>query len=331
MRGLRLVIRLGCVAEGRASALVSSANDSLCGNQQPRYWRFENFNNVDATIRAHAGPELASDCASLPVVSSSSVAASSSSLSTPSLIEGEVRRDLIRWTRAVKRGPSAPVRCPTGTAVRTDAYRLEADHVIHAVAPDIEPTWGRYTGPQGEVSDDSLRQPEELLRSAYSAAFEAADAAGAQSVACPALGCGVKGWKPSVSAAFALEAVARLARRGGGEAAVGEVSFVLGSYDIWEEWRRVALALLPQRSFEVGDAAQPRTIEWEIHGEEFNAASTRADGGPALNDVLKLQELSELRLPRITWATANSGLQQGGGRWRWQPHETLSSGYGYAS
>ena len=55
--------------------------------------------------------------------------------------------------------------------------------------------------------------PDGLLLSAYREAFAEAEALGAASVACPALGAGVKGWKPAVSAALALEAAVGLVAR----------------------------------------------------------------------------------------------------------------------
>ena len=104
-----------------------------------------------------------------------------------------------RERAVVKVGESSVVRCPTGSAVKTPAGLLEADFVVHAVAPDVELTYGRYQGRTGA--------PEDLLRSAYCAAFEAAG--DVECVACPALGAGVKGWDPAVTAAFGLEAAAR--------------------------------------------------------------------------------------------------------------------------
>ena len=115
-------------------------------------------------------------------------------------IQEEGKRDLVRWTRAVKVGESSVVRCPTGSAVKTTAGSLEADYIIHAVAPDVELTYGRYRSSEG---------PEDLLQSAYRSAFKAAG--DVDCVACPALGAGVKGWDPAVTAAFGLEAAASAA------------------------------------------------------------------------------------------------------------------------
>ena len=112
---MRIALRRGRLEHQRASALITSANDSLVGNLQPEYWRFEGGINVDGALRAKAGPDLIDACLALP-------------------IQEEGKRDLVRWTRAVKVGESSVVRCPTGSAVKTAAGLLEADYIIHAVA-----------------------------------------------------------------------------------------------------------------------------------------------------------------------------------------------------
>ena len=214
MRSARLVLRRGALEEQTASALVTSANDALVGNDQPEYWRFSaRPMNADGALRRAAGPSLAAACLTIePVVE----AADDRDPRSPPSACGRVRRDLVRWTAAVKRGASAAVRCPTGGAVATAASgRLRADSVVHAVAPDFEMVMGRYAGrrtdPRREraYSGDAARCPEELLRDAYVAAFARAAERGARDVACAALGCGVKGWHPAVAAAFGIEARGR--------------------------------------------------------------------------------------------------------------------------
>ena len=128
---MRIALRRGRLERQRVSALITSANDSLVGNLQPDYWRFEGGINVDGALRAMAGPDLVDACLALPV------------------LDTEDRRDLVRWTRAVKVHESAVVRCPTGSAVKTTAGSLDADYIIHAVAPDVELTYGRYLSSEG--------------------------------------------------------------------------------------------------------------------------------------------------------------------------------------
>ena len=75
---MRVALRRGRFEHQRASALVTSANDSLVGNLQPEYWRFEGGINVDGALRAQAGPDLIDACLALP-------------------IQEEGKRDLVRW------------------------------------------------------------------------------------------------------------------------------------------------------------------------------------------------------------------------------------------
>ena len=265
---MRIALRRGRLEHQRASALITSANDSLVGNLQPEYWRFEGGINVDGALRAQAGPDLIDACLALP-------------------IQEEGKRDLVRWTRAVKVHESAVVRCPTGSAVKTTAGSLEADYVIHAVAPDVELTFGRYQGKKGA--------PEDLLRAAYRSSFKAA--ADLETVACPALGAGVKGWDPAVTAAFGLEAAASAALA---NEAPRSIEFVLGD-DAFAAWARVAATLLGPDD---GDA-------WTIDPSKL----VEDDVG----DVLPLRDVEELGLPRTLWATERAGTRTEGGAWRWQP------------
>ena len=265
---MRVALRRGRLERQRASALITSANDSVVGNLQPDYWRFEGGINVDGAVRAAAGPDLIDACLALPIKDETE------------------KRDLVRWTRAVKVGESSVVRCPTGSAVKTTAGLLEADAIIHAVAPDVELTYGRYRSSEG---------PEDLLRSAYRASFNAAS--DLECVACPALGAGVKGWDPAVTAAFGLESAARVALD---NEAPRSIEFVLGD-DTFAAWSRVAETLL-------GPGADDA---WTIDPENL----IEDDVG----DVLPLRDVEELGLPRTLWATERAGTRTEGGAWRWQP------------
>ena len=263
---MRIALRRGRLEQQRASALITSANDSLVGNLQPDYWRFEGGINVDGALRAKAGPDLIDACLALPIKDDTG------------------KRDLVRWTRAVKVGESSVVRCPTGSAVKTTAGALDADCIVHAVAPDVELTYGRYRSSEG---------PEGLLRSAYRAAFKAAG--DVECVACPALGAGVKGWDPAVTAAFGLEAAASAALA---NEAPRRVDFVLDDA-AFASWSRVAETLLGP-----GD-------EWTIDPSKL----VEDDVG----DVLPLRDVDEICLPRTLWATESAGTRTTGGAWRWQP------------
>ena len=265
---MRIALRRGRLELQRASALITSANDSLVGNLQPDYWRFEGGINVDGALRAAAGPDLTDACLALPA------------------LDTEGKRDLVRWTRAVKVHESAVVRCPTGSAVKTTAASLDADFVVHAVAPDVELTYGRYRSSEG---------PEDLLREAYRSSFKAAS--GLDCVACPALGAGVKGWDPAVTAAFGLEAAACAVLA---NEAPRRVDFVVDDA-AFASWSRVAETLLG-----------PGNDEWTIDPETLEEDD--------VGDLLPLRDVDEICLPRTLWANPeNAGTQTTGGAWRWQP------------
>ena len=104
---LLLRVRRGDLATASASALVTSANDSLVGNLQPTYWRFISRRSVDANVRSRGGADLEQACLKIEPISD--------------IKARSVRRDITRWTSGVKHGASAYVRCPAGSAVATAA------------------------------------------------------------------------------------------------------------------------------------------------------------------------------------------------------------------
>ncbi len=82
--------------------------------------------------------------------------------------------------------------CETGDAKITPGFRLEARWVIHTVGP----VW--HGGTRGEP---------ELLASCYRSSLARADAAGAESVAFPAISTGVYGYPAEPAAAIAVATV----------------------------------------------------------------------------------------------------------------------------
>ena len=80
------------------------------------------------------------------------------------------------------------IRCPTGEARITAAGNLVARHVIHTIGPryNIDP------------------EPEKLLASAYRSSLELALENNCQSIAFPAISCGVYGYPLDQAAAIAV-------------------------------------------------------------------------------------------------------------------------------
>ena len=84
------------------------------------------------------------------------------------------------------------VRCPTGEARLTPAFRLPAKFVIHTVGP----IWAG--GQHGE---------DDLLASCYRRSLEIAAANGVRSIAFPAISCGVYGYPVERAARIAVRTV----------------------------------------------------------------------------------------------------------------------------
>lgn len=89
------------------------------------------------------------------------------------------------------------VRCPTGEARITPGFRLPARWIIHTVGP----VWSG--GREGEP---------ELLASCYRNALQLADAHGIESIAFPAISCGVFGYPPEQAVDIAVRTVRDHAR-----------------------------------------------------------------------------------------------------------------------
>jgi O-acetyl-ADP-ribose deacetylase (regulator of RNase III) len=94
------------------------------------------------------------------------------------------------------RGPLA-----TGEAVATAGFGLRAGRVIHAVGP----VYRRHGGEEGA-----------LLASAHRAAIEVADELGLDSIAFPAISCGIYGYPLGEAAPIAISATAEALDRASG-------------------------------------------------------------------------------------------------------------------
>jgi len=108
------------------------------------------------------------------------------------------------------------VRCPTGEARITPGFRLPARHVIHTVGPV-------YGGRPRDA---------ELLASAYRSSLRLAVENGLETIAFPAISCGVYAYPLDEAAAIA----AGVAREK--DWTLDGILFVLFSDDVLEAWRK---------------------------------------------------------------------------------------------
>ncbi len=87
--------------------------------------------------------------------------------------------------------------CPTGEARLTDGYALTARHVIHAVGP----VW--HGGNHNEAA---------LLAGCYRNSILLAEQHGLESIAFPAISCGIYGYPVDAAATIAIEATLQTLR-----------------------------------------------------------------------------------------------------------------------
>nr|CAD1841854.1 unnamed protein product [Ananas comosus var. bracteatus] len=140
---------------------------------------------VDGAIHRAAGPELLAACEEVP---------------------------------EVKPG----VRCPTGEARITPAFRLPVSHVIHTVGPIYY----------------SNKQPEVSLSNAYRNSLRLAKENNIQYIAFPAISCGVYGYPLKEASKVAISTVKEFSDD------FKEVHFVLFSDEIYNVWAETARELL---------------------------------------------------------------------------------------
>ncbi|KAJ4793175.1 O-acetyl-ADP-ribose deacetylase [Rhynchospora pubera] len=140
---------------------------------------------VDGAIHRAAGPELLEACKKVP----------------------EVR---------------AAVRCPTGEARITPAFRLPVAYVIHTVGPIY----------------DMDRHPDVSLRNAYKNSLKVAKENNVQYIAFPAISCGVYRFPYKEASRIAISTVKEFSD------GLKEVHFVLFSDELYNIWLETAQELL---------------------------------------------------------------------------------------
>lgn len=110
--------------------------------------------------------------------------------------------------------------CPTGEARITKGYRLPARHVIHTVGP----IWGG--------GNNSERK---LLASCYRSCFELATEYDLESIAFPAISCGVYGFPIAEACRIAVEECSKLLEA----SSVKKVLFVCFNDETYREYEQL--------------------------------------------------------------------------------------------
>ena len=110
--------------------------------------------------------------------------------------------------------------CPTGHAKITQGYRLPAKHVIHTVGP---------------VWNGGMRNEPELLASCYRSCFAIARERGLNTLAFPAISCGIYGYPIPQAVEIAVrETRAELEAN----AAIQEIIFACFGGEVYSEYLR---------------------------------------------------------------------------------------------
>ncbi len=114
---------------------------------------------------------------------------------------------------------------PPGQAVITPGFNMRAPHVIHTVGP----IW------RGGNADE-----ESILHSAYTSCIRLAQDNGLQSMAFPAISCGVYGFPVNLAATIALPAM----RHGLENGLVARIDFYHFSPSSFDQWNGLAQDIL---------------------------------------------------------------------------------------
>ncbi len=174
-----------------------------------------------AKLRGMAPEVIQADITTLPL--DAIVNAANEALLGGGGVDGAIHRaagpDLLAACRALPEVRPG-VRCPTGEARLTPAFRLPARYVIHTVGP----VW----------RDGRSGEPDRLA-ACYRSSLGLAEANGIASIAFPAISCGVYGYPVDAAAAIAVREVRAWLVRG---AAPDRVVFCCFGADIAAAYRR---------------------------------------------------------------------------------------------
>jgi len=117
--------------------------------------------------------------------------------------------------------------CPVGQAKLTNAYRLPAKYVIHAVGP---------------IWRGGVRGEPQLLSSCYEASLTLALDHGVKSIAFPAISCGVYGYPITQAAAIAINETVSFIQL---HNVIESVTFVCFDETVFDAYRQAYEALPP--------------------------------------------------------------------------------------
>lgn len=123
------------------------------------------------------------------------------------------------------------VRCPPGEARITPAFNLPCNYVIHTVGPIFE----------------NLRTDGPTLESCYRNCLRLANDNGVQTIAFPAVSCGIYGFPMNDAAKVALKACAEHAQ------SVQEIHFVMFNDEAYQAWLQEAERTLESLPEELGE------------------------------------------------------------------------------
>lgn len=183
-------------------------------------------------------------------------------------VDGAIHRsagpDLLtacREVRQIRKG----VRCPTGTARVTPAFKLPSMFVIHTVGPI-------YAGKEAS---------EPLLESCYRSCLQIANGMGLSTIAFPAISCGVYGYPLEDAAQVAISTIQKHV------GALSCVYFVLFDPDAYKAYLNRAEAMLAPYVEDEAASEGPHQADSPPPAVDDRRREVVADGGPVVGEKLK--------------------------------------------
>mmetsp|Transcript_33159 Transcript_33159/g.104998 ORF Transcript_33159/g.104998 Transcript_33159/m.104998 type:complete len:248 (+) Transcript_33159:38-781(+) len=185
-----------CIAQGNledfvGDAIVTSTNCRLEGTHRRNWWGFIGRKSADAALHEKAGPQLLQAC----------------------------------------REKAAEL--PFGTVLVTPAGpKLAARYVLHTAVPSHPAGRDPRPLPAAQAADFATAEAAvQVLREGYAEVLRQAAGVRAETLACPAVGCGIRGYPIDEAARIGLEAIAH-------NSAVPYVEVRIWDRMTFETWRQ---------------------------------------------------------------------------------------------